>query len=150
MENFIRTKYSSKRWVLAPTLPDDPSILDDLADELDQQEEQEQDSLPLAIVKQKLAKSPPRVVNHQQPQKQQQQQKKPSGPVSRTTTNLLSTNLIGNDSSSPSPRSTPEPISLADSPKPRVVSNATLLGMEFDSPAQSVVAAPSPTNATGT
>ena len=92
MENFIRTKYSSKRWVLSQTPPTDPSILDDIDDETDQ------DSVPLAIVKQNLRQSPPAQPRAQPP---------------RPTANLL-----GNDT--PPPTRGPSDLHTlrTDSPSP--------------------------------
>lgn len=43
MENFIRTKYDLKRWILSPTIPSDPASLED-------------DSVPLAVVQKRLEK----------------------------------------------------------------------------------------------
>ena len=114
MENFIRTKYSSRRWVYSPNLPDDPSILDDLPAD-DQESDQE---VPLAVVKQTLQKTPPRPPRSTQ-------LKPPSHH-----------NLLGNDTPPTSSKTSEIPPIRTESPspKPRVVSNQALLGIEFDSP----------------
>ena len=131
MENFIRTKYSSKRWILSTIIPDDPSILDEIPENVNDESSSASDSVPLAIVKQSLQK-----------QKSPPQQ----------------TNLLGSDTPPTSRRQTPELSTLrteSTSPpksRPRVdrVSNQSLLGIEFDSPVRTQSAPQFPLTTTTT
>jgi hypothetical protein len=102
-----------------PTAPEDPSLLDEIADEVE--DEEEQDSVPLAVVKQKLAKSSPRTMSLRQNILE-------SNPGARTS------NLLGVET--PSTRSPLESFSRSGSlsPKPRLVANQALLGIDFDTP----------------
>ncbi|KAF5111621.1 hypothetical protein DV453_000266 [Geotrichum candidum] len=55
IDNFIRTKYEMKRWVLSDQLPEDPSVLDSLPNKRPGSEE---DTVPLSEVQRRLATTP--------------------------------------------------------------------------------------------
>ena len=127
IENFIRTKYSSKRWILSPTPPSDPAILDEIPENVN---DESQDSVPLAIVKQSL---------------QQEQQQRQAAQA-----NLLETDT---------PRRTPDLAPLrTESASPKLpsrgrkerVSNESLLGLDFDSPVRTQSAPQFPSITTST
>ncbi|KAL7272384.1 ARF GAP with effector function(s) [Rhizina undulata] len=61
IENFVRTKYETKRWVMEGSIPD-PATLDDSGDEED---------LPLKVVQQKLENRQPQPAPSSQPQPKQ-------------------------------------------------------------------------------
>src|SRR5579859_5559334 len=147
MENFIRTKYSSKRWVLSPTPPSDPSVLDDVPSDTDT------DDVPLAVVKQNL-QSP----KQQQPAAATGPAQRRTGSQSQPRTQAATANLLS-DTPPPPRTATPELTLRTESPSARVgrprqdrVSNQSLIGLEFDSPVrtQSAPLATSPTTTTAT
>lgn len=115
IENFIRTKYELKRWVMAPTVPD-PATLDVDAD----------DDVPLSLVKEKQT-----LERKESLRKASQGQ--PSTPIAAPQPQV---DLIGGDD--PIPRaSTAGPISSKVPPKaepapPKATStNSSLLGLDF-------------------
>ncbi|KAF5094647.1 hypothetical protein D0Z00_003455 [Geotrichum galactomycetum] len=55
IDNFIRTKYEMRRWVLSDQLPEDPSVLDNLANKRAGPEE---DTVPLSEVQRRLVTTP--------------------------------------------------------------------------------------------
>src|SRR5271169_2119143 len=119
MENFIRTKYSSKRWVLSPSPPSDPSILDSSSSS-SSSTTTPPDDVPLAIIKHQLTSS------YDNPTK--------SLPLTRENS------LFTEEDIPPARRQTPELLPLrTESASPSRtrqdrVSNQSLLGLEFDSP----------------
>ena len=128
MENFIRTKYSSKRWILSPAPPADPAILDEIPENVN---DESQDSVPLAIVKQSL--------RHDQQQRQ-----------------VAQPNLLEIDTP---PRRTPDlPPLRTESASPNLpardrkdrVSNQSLLGFDIDSPVRTQSAPQFPSTTTST
>ncbi|RAK97724.1 stromal membrane-associated protein [Aspergillus ibericus CBS 121593] len=115
IENFIRTKYESKRWVMDGQMPD-PSTLDD-----------GDDDVPLAVVqeKAKLERSASqRVATASQPAVHRQQ---------------ASIDLFGDDISpparpsttDPTPRAPPKQPQSAPAPKPAARPGDSLLGLDF-------------------
>ncbi|KAI9748007.1 MAG: hypothetical protein M1815_003695 [Lichina confinis] len=128
IENFIRTKYESKRWVMDGPMPD-PASLDGDGDE----------DVPLQVVR-----------NRQQ-QQQQQSERSMSNPASSSTGRLAqppkpsqTIDLFGPADVSaprprttePNPRSAPPPAGICKSSKPA----DTLLGLDFLGPSTSSTA----------
>ncbi|PWY78312.1 ArfGap-domain-containing protein [Aspergillus heteromorphus CBS 117.55] len=121
IENFIRTKYESKRWVMDGPMPD-PSTLDD-----------GDDDVPLAVVqeKAKLERSASQRVASQRVAPP------PSQPVHRQQ--QASIDLFGDDISPPARPSTTEPNTRlppkqplsAPPPKPAARPGDSLLGLDF-------------------
>lgn len=130
IENFIRTKYESKRWVMDGPMPD-PATLDGDGDE----------DVPLEVVR-----------NRQQQQQQQRQLDRPmSNPASSSTGRLAqppkpsqTIDLFGPGDVSaprprttePTPRSAPPPAGTSRPSKPA----DTLLGLDFLGPSTSPTA----------
>ncbi|PSS03372.1 hypothetical protein BD289DRAFT_464528 [Coniella lustricola] len=114
IENFIRTKYELKRWVMDGPLPD-PATLDADGD----------DDVPLSLVKEK-----------QTLERKESLRKHPKGPSSVTSPPPPAVDLIGGDE--PIPRaSTAGPVGGTVPPKASPVppkatpSNSSLLGLDF-------------------
>ncbi|KAI9826540.1 MAG: hypothetical protein M1832_006136 [Thelocarpon impressellum] len=134
IENFIRTKYDSKRWVMEGGVPD-PASLDDEGDE----------DVPLSVVqeKQKLDRSSSVHASS-------------SGPPSRASGARPTVDLFGDDPV-PAPRpATTEP-AVTRPPPPRGVAapakqskpGDSLLGLDFFGPTSSQAAAPSGVSTAG-
>ena len=134
IENFIRTKYDSKRWAMDGGIPD-PATMDDEGDE----------DIPLSVVqeKQKLDRSSSARLAATASANQAVRARAPD------------VDLFGDDVAAPAPRpSTTEPAMTGRPPPPRATASKaakpgdSLLGLDFFSPSGTSTSA-TPSNATG-
>ncbi|KAF8246752.1 ArfGap-domain-containing protein [Wilcoxina mikolae CBS 423.85] len=119
IENFIRTKYESKRWVMEGEIPD-PSTLDDSDD----------DNVPLKVVQEKLERKSSAATAAAPPSAPPQQQS--------------NFNLFDDD---PLAVKAAAPVQKASSPKPtKPADSASLLGLDFFAAAPTPSPRPSSVN----